>query len=347
MFDFRSDTVTRPTPEMMAAIAGAEVGDSARGDDPTHNRLEEVAAELAGKQAAMFLPSGTMGNLAALLTHLRPGDEVIVEDRTHIYNSEVGGISAVAGAVPRTIRGVNGVLQPEDVTAAIKTGTVQSAAPTRLIVLENTLNAAGGTVFPQETAAAIRQTADAAGIAVHLDGARLFNAAAYLKTSVADLCRHADSVMFALSKGLGAPMGSILAGDADFIATARKKARMLGGGMRQTGMMAAAGLEALRDPMPRLERDHRMARMLGDGLAKLDGSLVRDPVQTNIVNCHVDRFAPDAETFIQSLKHRKVLANFARAKVRFVTHGHIDEAAVNACLSAVERTLTEMRDHAK
>ena len=336
MFDFRSDTVTKPTPEMMDAIRDAEVGDSARGSDPTHNRLERVAAEIAGKEAAMFAPSGTMCNLAALLTHVRPGDEVVVEERAHIYNSEAGGISAVAGAVPRPVKGADGVLQPDNITRAIRTGAAHVSATTRLICLENTLNAAGGTVFPSATAAAIREVADAAGLPIHLDGARLFNAAAHQDVSVADLCRHADSVMIALSKGLGATMGSVLAGDTDFIARARRKARMLGGGMRQTGMMAAAALVALDDPFPGLRRDHAMAALLGDGLRKIDGSLLRDPVQTNIVNCHVDRFAEDAAAIVGELESESVLANFAGTKIRFVTHRHIDEAAVKACLVAVE-----------
>lgn len=343
MYDFRSDTVTLPTTAMMAAITEAPVGDSARGDDPTHNRLEAVAAELTGKAAAIFLPSGTMCNLAAVLTHTRPGDEVIVETRAHIYNSEVGGMAAVAGAVPRPIAGDRGVLHPDDVAAAIRDDTIQSKAPTGLICLENTLNAAGGTVLPPDVTAGIRKVADAARVPVHLDGARLFNAAAYLGTAVDVLCRDVDTAMFALSKGLGAPMGSILAGDADFIAHARRKARMLGGGMRQTGMMAAAALVALEDPFPSLCRDHDMARQLGDGLAALDDSLIRDPVQTNIVNCYVDRFAPDAAAFIQSLAEIGVLANFVGAKVRFVTHRHIDEEAVAACVAAAEQTLERTR----
>jgi len=343
MYDFRSDTVTLPTAPMMAAIATAPVGDSARGDDPTHNRLEAVAAELTGKAAAMFLPSGTMCNLAAVLTHTRPGDEVIVETRAHIYNSEVGGMAAVAGAVPRPIPGDRGILRPDNVAAAIRDDTVQSKAPTGLICLENTLNAAGGTVLPSDVTAAIRDIADAAGIPVHLDGARLFNAAAHLDTAVDDLCCDVDTVMFALSKGLGAPMGSILAGSAEFIARARRKARMLGGGMRQTGMMAAAALVALEDPFPALRRDHHMARQLGEGLAALDESLIRDPVQTNIVNCHIDRFAPDAAAFVQSLAEFGVLANFAGTKVRFVTHRHIDEKAVAACIAAAEQSLEKTR----
>lgn len=343
MFDFRSDTVTKPTPEMMAAIAGAEVGDAARGDDPTHNELEAVAADLTGKEAAMFLPSGTMGNLSALLTHLRPGEEVIVEARAHLYNSEVGGLSAVAGAIARPVTGKDGILQPDDVAAALRANAVQSRAPTGLVCLENTLNSAGGAVLPLEVSTGVRRIAAAAGVPVHLDGARLFNAAAALDCKLADLCRDCDSVMISLSKGLGAPMGSILAGDLDFIARARKKARMLGGGLRQTGMMAAAALVALRDPLPQLKQDHEMAALLAEDLRRIDESLLRDPVQTNIVNCYIDRFANSADAFVAGLRDHKVLANFAGTKVRFVTHRHIDEAAVKACVAAVGRLLDGMR----
>ncbi len=344
MFDFRSDTLTKPTSVMMTAIAEAEVGDSARGDDPTHNRLEAVAAELTGKEAAIFTPSGTMANLAAILTHTRPGDEVILEEKAHIFNSEVGSISAVAGAVPRPVQGTNGVLGVDDVAATIKSGDVQSAAPTGLICLENTLNSAGGTVLPLGRMAELHSLAQQSGIPVHLDGARLFNAAAYLNCPVFDICQHTDSVMFALSKGLGAPVGSILAGNADFIAKARKKARMLGGGMRQTGLLAAPALVALNDPFPGLLRDHDMARLLGEGLAAIDDSLVQlETVQTNIVNCYVDQFAPDAAGFVEKLKDNGVLANFARTKVRFVTYSHIDETAVKACLAAIEKIIGELK----
>jgi threonine aldolase len=341
MFDFRSDTVTKPTPAMISAMMDADVGDSARGDDPTHNRLIERACELSGKDAALFLPSGTMSNLSAILAHTRPGDEVIVEERAHIYNSEVGGLSAVAGAVPRLVRGDAGVMQPDAVKRALSPGAAHRA-PTGLICIENTLNAAGGKIFPIDTALLIKDIAKEAGIPVHLDGARIFNAAAALGVDVATLCRPADSVMFALSKGLGAPMGSILAGDDAFIERAARKARMLGGGMRQTGYMAAAALVALEDPCSQLRRDHDMADALAQGLAAIEGLQLPDPVETNIVNCYVDRFAEDAAGFVACLGRAGVLANFAGTKVRFVTHAEIDDAAIKACVAAAATAMKEL-----
>lgn len=345
MFDFRSDTVTKPTAAMMEATATAAVGDAARGDDPTTNELESVVAEMTGKEAALFTPSGTMANLAALLTHVRPGEEVVVEETAHIYNSEAGSMAAVAGAIPRPVKGEDGILDPSAVTAAIRPRAGgQHVAPTGLICLENTHNASGGIVMPLDRMAELHQVAKDAGLPVHLDGARLFNAAVFLDTPVSAICQHADTVMFALSKGLGAPIGSMLAGSADFMTRARRKARMLGGGMRQVGLIAAPALVALDDPYPRLRRDHAMAKMLAEGLAAIDESLVCvDKVQTNIVNCHVDRFASNADGFARSLEENGVLANFARTKVRFVTHSHIDEAAVKACLSAVEKVVGAAR----
>ena len=338
ILDFRSDTVTKPTAAMMQAIATADVGDYARGDDPTTNRLEAAAAKVTGKEAALFTPSGTMANLAALLAHVRPGDEVIVEAGAHIYNSEVASMCAVAGAMPRPIKGDDGILDPAHVAAAIRSGAQQNHAATGLICLETTHNAAGGIVLPLDRMAGIRDVAQAADLPVHLDGARVFNAAAHLNTSVAEICRTADTVMFSLAKGLGAPLGAMLVGDQAFIARARKCARMLGGGMRQTGLVAAAALVALEDPFPHLRRDHAMAAMLAKGLAAIDDSLVRpDRVQTNIVNCHVDGITDDAGRFHGVLKGRGVLTNRTGTKLRFVTHRHIDEAAVTACLSIVEQ----------
>lgn len=344
MFDFRSDTVTKPTAAMMAAIAVAEVGDAARGDDPTTNELEAFVAELTDKEAALFTPSGTMANLSALLTHVRPGEEVIVDETAHIYNSEAGSMAAVAGAIPRPVGSQDGILEPSRIAAAIRSGAGAHVAPTRLICIESTHNAAGGIVPPLENMAEIYRVAKDAGLPVHLDGARIFNAAACLNKPVSDFCRYADTVMFALSKGLGAPIGSMLVGSEEFIAKARRKARMLGGGMRQVGLIAAPALVALDDPLPRLRRDHAMAKMLAEGLAAIDDSLVCvDKVQTNIVNCYVDRFASKADGFARSLEESGVLANFARTKVRFVTHSHIDEAAVEACLAAVEKIVGAAR----
>ena len=343
-YDFRSDTVTLPTQAMMHAVATAPLGDSARGDDPTVTRLEEIGRELTGKEDALFVPSGTMANLAAIIAHDCRGGEVIVEEEAHIYNSEGGGLSVVAGAVPRPIGGRHGVLEVADVAAAIRAGRDLSLAPTRLICLENTHNASGGTVMPLAAMAAVHAVAARAKLPVHLDGARLLNAAAYLDVPLAEICRHVDSVWFALCKGLGGPVGALLAGDKAFMVKARRAAKMLGGGMRQAGLIAAPAIVALRDPYPLLRRDHEMAGKLARGLAAIDPSLVDvERVHTNIVNCFVDGFAADAAPIVGRLRERGILANSRGTKIRFVTHYHIDEAAVAAAVQAVGEVVASLR----
>jgi threonine aldolase len=340
LHDFRSDTVTLPTPEMMAAVAVARLGDSARGDDPTVLELEALACELTGKEDALFVPSGTMANLAALIAHNCHGGEVIVETTAHIYNSEGGGLSAVAGAVARPVHGRAGQLDPSDVEAAIRASADLALAPTKLICLENTHNASGGTVMPLDVMAEIRSVAATARLPIHLDGARLFNAAAHLGVPIRRLCDQADSVWFALCKGLGAPVGAILAGDRTFMRKARRAAKMLGGGMRQAGLIAAPAIVALRDPYPQHTRDHALAKRLARELARLDSSLVDLPrVQTNIVNCMVTRFASDAGKINSQLSRRGVLANSKGPKIRFVTHAQVDETDVDAAVRAFAEVL--------
>lgn len=335
VYDFRSDTVTLPTHEMMAAMNVARLGDSARGDDPTVNELERLGAALTGKDDALFVPSGTMANLSAVIGHGCHGGEVIVEESAHIYNSEAGGLSVLAGAVPRPVRGSYGALDPDDVKAAIIERGQSALAPTKLVCLENTHNASGGTVLPLENMAAIHRVAKQAGLPLHVDGARLFNAATYLGVPIVELCKHADSVWFALCKGLGAPVGAILAGDTDFMTRARHATKMLGGAMRQAGLIAAPAIVALKDPYSVHRRDHELAQRLARGLAAVDPSLVQvERVHTNIVNCFVDRFAGDALAINRTLKERGVLANHKRTRIRFVTHYHIDETAVD---TAIER----------
>ena len=338
--DFRSDTVTLPTPEMMSAIANARLGDSARGNDPTVKELEEIAVELTGKDDALFLPSGTMANLAAVIGHGARGGEVIVEETAHIFNSEGGGLSVLAGAIPRPVKGHYGVLNPDEVKAAIKGSIDLALAPTKLICLENTHNASGGCVIPIENMAAIHRIAAHAGVPVHLDGARLFNAAAYLSVPIKELCRHADLVWFALCKGIGGPVGAILAGEKSFMIEARRAAKMLGGAMRQAGLIAAPAIVALKDPYSILIRDHEMAQKLAHGLAGIDESLVDvNRVHTNIVNCYVDRFASDAGEINRALRDRGILANSKRTKIRFVTHYHIDDDAVEAAVDRMAEVL--------
>jgi threonine aldolase len=344
VYDFRSDTVTLPTAAMMTATASARLGDSARGDDPTVNELERLAAQLTGKEDALFVPSGTMANLAAVIAHGCHGGEVIVEQSAHIFNSEGGGLSVVAGAIPRPVPGHYGRLDPSEVEAAIVARGQSALAPTRLICLENTHNASGGCVIPLERMASIRAVAQATQLPVHLDGARLFNAATYLDVPILDICRHVDSVWFALCKGLGAPVGAMLAGDKDFMVKARRAAKMLGGGMRQAGLIAAPGIVALEDPYAVHRRDHQLAQQLARGLAGVDTTLVEvDRVHTNIVNCYVDCFASDAAGINRALRQRGILANHKKTKIRFVTHYHIDEAAVEAAIGSVAEVIEPLR----
>jgi threonine aldolase len=341
MHDFRSDTVTLPTPAMMAAIAAAPLGDAARGDDPTVNALEARARQLTGKDDALFVPSGTMANLSAVIAHDCRGGEVIVEQAAHIYNSEGGGLSSVAGAIPRPLRGDRGILAPRDIEGALRGPFDLALAPTRLVCLENSHNAAGGTVMPIETMAAIHAIAQRAGIPVHLDGARLFNAAASLDVPIKGLCRHVDSVWFALCKGLGGPVGAILAGSRDFMIKARRAAKMLGGGMRQAGLIAAPAIVALEDPYPGHKRDNALARRLADGIAAIDPDLVDGTtVQTNIVNCFVD----DAPRITAALGERGVLALCKGRRIRFVTHCQVHDSSVDAGLAALGESLSVRRN---
>ena len=342
--DFRSDTVTLPTAAMMAAIASAKLGDAARGDDPTVNALEALARELTGKDDALLLPSGAMANLAAVMAHDCRGGEVLVDATSHIYNAEGGGLSVVAGGVARPVPSRHGLIQPADLQAAIRGAHDPAVAPTRLLCLENTHNASGGAVVPLAHMEALHRIAHQAGIPVHLDGARLFNAAAYLGEPIDRLCRHADSVWFALCKGLGCPVGAVLAGERDFMRQARRAAKMLGGGMRQAGILAAPALVALKDPYPLHRRDHALALDLARRIAAIDASLV-DPgrVQTNIVNCHVDHFADDAAGIVRFLAARGVLAKGKGTKIRFVTHAQVDDSAVAAAAQALAESLSEQR----
>jgi threonine aldolase len=341
VYDFRSDTVTLPTPEMMAAIANARLGDAARGDDPTVNELEHLASKLTGKDDALLVPSGTMANLSAVIAHECHGGEAIVEEASHIYNSEGGGLSVVAGAIPRPVKSSYGIIDPDDLKAAL------AAARTKLICLENTHNAAGGTVVPLENMAAIHEVGRSAGVPVHLDGARLFNAGAYLDIPIVEICKHVDSICFALCKGLGGPAGSILAGKKGFMTRARRAAKMLGGGMRQAGLIAAPAIVALKDPYRVHRRDHQLAKRLAQGLAAIDGSLVDvDRVQTNIVNCFVGRFSSDATAINLALRKRGILANSKLTKIRFVTHYQIDEVAVEVAINQFAQVIEELRSAA-
>jgi len=335
--DLRSDTVTLPTDEMREAINNAEVGDDVYQEDPTINRLEELAAKKLGKEAALFVPSGTMGNLIAVLTHCQRGDEVILEMDSHIYYYEVGGLSAVAGVIPRLIIGDKGILNPQNIKKALREENLHYPKTT-LICLENTHNRAGGTIIPPIVTKEICQLAHQRNIAVHLDGARIFNAAIALNIEPALLTKDVDSVMFCLSKGLSAPVGSILTGSKEFIKRARKNRKMLGGGMRQAGILAAAGIIALENMVERLEEDHKNARILGEGLADISGIKVDlATIQTNMVYFDLRESSMDTFQFLPKLAEYNILGSpRPPTKVRLVTHYGINEKDIYTTIKAIK-----------
>lgn len=319
--DLRSDTVTKPTPEMRRAMAEAEVGDDVYGEDPTVNRLEQRTAEIFERPAALFVPTGTMGNQIAIKVHTHHGQEVICEERAHIINLESATVSAFSGCMPRPIYGEDGILTWAQIKRKIAP-KIYYRSQTGLIVLENTLNLAGGTIFPQDVADEVCDRAHEAGLPVHLDGARIFNASVATGKSVTELSRKFDSVMFCLSKGLAAPVGSMLAGSKAFIEKARVFRKAIGGGMRQSGILAAAGLIALEKMPARLKEDHENARLLAEGLAQIQGISI-DPgkVPTNILVFDISKTGMNADDFNQKLGLRNVLANtIGPDLMRFVTH---------------------------
>ncbi len=338
--DLRSDTVTKPTPRMREVMARAEVGDDVYGEDPTVNRLEALAAERLGKEAALYVPSGTMGNLAALLAHCGRGDEVILGDRSHTFLYEQGGMASLGGIVPRLlVNQEDGTLRLEDVAAAVRPDNVHFPR-SRLVCLENTHNVCNGVPLPPGYVSAVADLAHERGLKVHVDGARIFNAAAALGLPARDLVRDVDSVTFCLSKGLSAPVGSVLCGSAEFVAEARRARKVLGGGMRQAGVIAAAGIVALEEMAERLVEDHARARRLAEGLAALPGVWVA-PVHTNIVYFGLDEEVPlGASEISERLKERDVLI-LARSPRHFraVTHYWIDDAGIERALEAVRWAL--------
>lgn len=338
--DFRSDTVTLPPPEMRRAMYEAELGDDVLGEDPTTNRLQEHAAALLGKEAGLFVSSGTMGNLVAILTHCRRGDEIILGDQSHIANDEGGGSSALGGVALRPVpTEPDGTLAPATLRAAVRDPSDVHCARTALICLENTHNSRGGAVLEPAYMMAARTVADEAGVPLHLDGARLFNAAVYLGLPVRELVRAVDSVSFCFSKGLAAPIGSLLCGSRAFIAEARRWRKVVGGGTRQAGVLAAAGLYALEHMVDRLADDHANARALADGLVELSGLRLDHPrVQTNIVIVDVAGTGLTATAFVERLAAQGVLTcEFGGSRVRFVTHYGIERADIEAALARVRQ----------
>jgi threonine aldolase len=340
VIDLRSDTVTKPTPAMRAAMAAAEVGDDVYGEDPAVLRLEARAAEIFGREAAIFVPTGTMGNQIAIRLHTRPGEEVICEARAHVLDWEMAMAAVFSGCLMRPVAGERGALTWERIKPAVS-GKSYHRARTGLITLENTHNMAGGTAIPLEVMEEVWAGAKNAGLPLHLDGARIFNAAAALGVSVAELTRGFDTVMFCLSKGLCAPVGSMLVGSAELIDRARIYRKALGGGMRQAGVLAAPGLIALEEMPKRLAEDHANARFLAERLAELPQvEIDLETVQTNIVIFEL-KATRDPAPMLARLKQRGVLAGTAAAhQIRFVTHNDVDRAACEIAAQMVQEEIS-------
>jgi threonine aldolase len=338
--DLRSDTVTKPSPEMRRAMAEAEVGDDVYLEDPTINKLQARAAEIFGREAALFVPSGSMGNLVAMKCWTQPGNEVIVEERGHIHQFEMDSLSAVCGCMPRTTYVEDGIMTWDIVEPLIRP-KVYYRAQTALVSLESSHNMAGGTVYPPQVSDEICDRAHDAGLRVHLDGARIFNAATYLGRGPAEITKKFDSVMFCLSKGLGAPVGSMLVGSREFIERARIYRKLLGGGMRQVGVLGAAGLVALEKGPARLYEDHANARYLAENLAQLPGIEVDlRKVQTNIVFFDVRGTGRTAAEISAGLAKRSVLANpTGKYEIRMLTHVDVNRAAIDRALAEFRAVL--------
>lgn len=334
LIDLRSDTVSKPSDAMRAAMSTAEVGDDVFGDDPTVIELEARAASLLGKQAALYVASGTMANLVAVLTHTKPGDEILLGDESHIFQYELGGAARLAGTITRTLPNLpDGTLDRDAVLAAAREENLHSPG-SALLCLENTHNRCGGAAIPKRVMDSLAEAAHSRGMAVHLDGARVFNAATALGVPAASLAEHCDSVSFCLSKGLGCPVGSLLCGSKEFIEAARRNRKMLGGGMRQAGILAAAGLYALDHNIDRIAEDHENARALADGLREL-GPFRPNVPETNIVVADVvggrlgDWLAAFEEAGVRAVA-------FGPQRLRMVTHIDISRADIDEALRRIQ-----------
>jgi threonine aldolase len=340
--DLRSDTVTKPTEEMREAMMRAEVGDDVYLEDPTVNHLQELAAEMLGKEAALFVPSGTMGNQICLRLHTQPGQEVIMEERSHMFNAEMATMAVVSGTLARLVRGEDGILNWKSIEAAIRPQSLYYYAQTGLVTLENSHNFAGGSVMPVERIEEICEGAHSYGLPVHMDGARIFNAATALQCEAKDIARPVDSAMFCLSKGLGAPIGSLIVGTREFINRALAVRRMFGGAMRQVGVIAAAGIIALEKMTKRLAEDHANAQLLVRGLAEIQGVKI-DPekVQTNILVFDISETGISVYDLSAKLKEHGVLANgISATEMRLVTHKDVSRSDCETALSIVKTVLS-------
>ena len=339
--DLRSDTLTRPTPSMRKAMAEAEVGDDVFSEDPTVNRLEEMAAQRLGKKAAVFVASGTMGNLVSQLAHCGRGDEIIMGSHSHSFFSEQGGSAAVGGIHPRTVANqADGKLALEDIVAAIRSDNIHFPQ-TRLIVLENSHNMCSGYPLDLEYMKAVGQIAREHGLKIHVDGARIFNAAVALGLDVRDLAAEADSISFCLSKGLAAPVGSLVCGTREFVNAARRARKLVGGGMRQAGVLAAAGIVALTEMVDRLADDHANAKKLAQGLADIpDISVDPEQIKTNIVFFDLTRSDMNPEQFVAQIEQEGVrMLPAVPPRLRAVTHYHISSEDIDYTLGAFKKIL--------
>jgi threonine aldolase len=347
IIDLRSDTITKPSQAMRTAMAAAEVGDDVFLEDPTLNRLQDRAAEIFRREAALYVPSGTMGNLICLMALTRPGQEVICEEAGHTYNYEMAGMCSIAGVLPRVVAGQDGILSWDAIHRAIRP-KVYYRPQTALISLENTHNMAGGTVYPTALVDEICDRAHEAGILVHMDGARIFNAATYLGEGVAAMTGKCDSIQFCMSKGLGAPVGSLIVASREFIERCRSIRKMLGGGMRQAGVLAAAGLVALEEGPKRLWMDHENAKRLARGLAEIPGITIKaEKVQTNIVIFSLEGSGIRSAEFISALRLRNILAlPVDDIRVRMVTHLELDRAAIDRAIEAASEIMRK-HEHAR
>ncbi|MDQ3646099.1 MAG: aminotransferase class I/II-fold pyridoxal phosphate-dependent enzyme [Actinomycetota bacterium] len=340
LIDLRSDTVTRPTPEMRRAMAEAEVGDDVFGDDPTVNSLQEYAASLLGKEAGLFVPTGSMGNQVSLGALARPGDEVVCEAGAHFLHYEGGSVSAHLGLMMRPLPGDRGVITAEQVTGVLRSGSEHNPR-SAVVAIENTHNAAGGRVFPLAEAERIAEVCRTAGVAVHLDGARLFNAEAATDTPARSWADCADTVSFCFSKGLGAPVGSMVVGSTDLIREARRLRKRMGGGMRQVGVLAAAARVALESGRERLREDHSNALRLGHALAELNPSAVDlSSVETNMVYLDLRPFAKSGSEVSAALRAEGILTlGIAQDSMRLVTHRDVSAADIDASITAFRKVL--------
>lgn len=332
LVDLRSDTVTRPTEAMFEAMQAAPLGDDVLGDDPTVMRLEELAAEFSGKEEALFVPSGTMGNQIALAVHTNPGDAILIDEEAHILYYEVGGPGIISGVVSWTLPSVNGVMRPEDVERRVLTRNLHTPGTT-LLCLENTHNRAGGTIIPMREMSAFRELSIRHGMRLHLDGARVCNAAVALGVEVRDITDKVDSVSICLSKGLRSPVGSVLCGTSEFIRDARIWRKRLGGGMRQAGILAACGIISLTKMVDRLAEDHARAHHFASSIAGMQGvSIDMRSVQTNMVVASLDQ---PAIMWQEELRDRGVMAlPVAPNRMRFVFHADIDDAKTEQAIDA-------------